>query len=363
MSGGGDTENDDKQFEPTQKKLDDARKKGELAKSVDLNTAAAYAGFSLTAFAFGAGSLTALGTVGAVLLGQADRIAPLILNGHGTAPVGGLIAQVGIPILPWFAVPGLLVLLSVLAQRSLVVAPERIKPKLSRLSIVQNAKNKFGRGGLFEFAKSTVKLTLYAVLLGVYLSYHIEEMLGVMQLSPNMAVAQLVRMAAQFMVVAVAIAGVMGAIDYVWQAAEHQRKNRMSHQEMKEEVKQSEGDPQMKQQRRQRAMDIATNRMIQDVPTADVVIVNPTHYAVALKWNRNSRGAPVCVAKGVDEIAARIREVAAEAGVPMRRDPPTARALHASVEIGEEIRPEHYRAVAAAIRFAEEMRTRAGANR
>jgi flagellar biosynthetic protein FlhB len=102
--------------------------------------------------------------------------------------------------------------------------------------------------------------------------------------------------------------------------------------------------------------------MLADVPDADVVIVNPLHYAVALKWNRGGGGAPVCVAKGVDEIAFRIREVAAEAGVPVRRDPPTARALFAVVEIGEEIRIEHYKAVAAAIRFAEEMRKKAGAH-
>jgi flagellar biosynthetic protein FlhB len=99
--------------------------------------------------------------------------------------------------------------------------------------------------------------------------------------------------------------------------------------------------------------------MLDDVPKADVVIVNPTHYAVALKWRRGDRGAPVCLAKGVDEIAARIRERAAGAGVPLHADPPTARALFATVEIGREITPEHYRAVAAAIRFSEAMRARA----
>jgi flagellar biosynthetic protein FlhB len=101
--------------------------------------------------------------------------------------------------------------------------------------------------------------------------------------------------------------------------------------------------------------------MLADVPKADVVIVNPTHFAVALKWSRRKGAAPVCVAKGVDEVAARIRAAAAEAGVPIHRDPPTARALHATVNLGEEVRPEHYRAVAAAIRFAERMRSRARA--
>lgn len=353
----------DKQYEPTQKKLDDARRKGELARSADLNTAAVYAAFTLTALGLGAASLTALGEIGAGLIGQADRMAPLFLGERATATVGGLMGAVGLAVLPWLALPGLAALASILAQRSLVVAPERIQPKLSRLSLIQNARQKFGRAGLFEFAKSSVKLVLYTLLLGVFLSMHVEEMLGTMQLSPAMAAARLGSMAAEFLAVVVAIAATIGAIDYVWQVAEHRRKHRMSHQELREEMRQAEGDPHMKQQRRQRGIDIATNRMLRDVPGANVVIVNPTHYAVALKWSPSAPGAPVCVAKGVDEIAARIREVAAEAGVPMRRDPPTARAIHATVEIGEEILPEHYRAVAVAIRFAEEMRARARPNR
>ena len=133
----------------------------------------------------------------------------------------------------------------------------------------------------------------------------------------------------------------------------------MSHQELREEHKQHEGDPHMKQERRQRAQKIALDQMMAEVPKADVVIVNPTHFAVALKWYREPGSAPVCVAKGVDHMALAIREAAAQAGVPVRHDPPTARALHATTEIGQEIIPEHYRAVAAAIRFAEIMRRRA----
>ncbi|PSL15720.1 EscU/YscU/HrcU family type III secretion system export apparatus switch protein, partial [Shimia abyssi] len=121
------------------------------------------------------------------------------------------------------------------------------------------------------------------------------------------------------------------------------------------------GDPHIKQQRRQRAQEIATNQMLSDVPSADVIIVNPTHYAVALKWNRAPGEAPVCVAKGVDEVAKSIRECAHDAGVPIKSDPPTARALHAIVEIGHEVPPDLYRPVATAIRFAEAMRQKAKA--
>ena len=152
--------------------------------------------------------------------------------------------------------------------------------------------------------------------------------------------------------IAVAVAG----IDLVWQRFDHARRLRMSFQDLREETKQSEGDPYVKAQRRSRGEAIATNRMLLDVPKADVVIVNPTHYAVALKWSRARGSAPACVAKGEGEVALRIREVAETAGVAVHSDPPTARALHATVEIGREITPEHYRAVAAAIRFADRIR-------
>lgn len=352
----------EKSHEPTQKRLEEARKKGELARSADLNTAAGYAGLALVATGLGAATVQRMAGAGLVLFDQADTLAPVFLGG-GLALAGGLTGAVALGVIPWFAGPGLAALVSILAQRSLVVAPQKLAPKLSRLSPIANAKSKFGRAGLFEFAKSAAKLTLYGLLLTVYLLRRLPEMLGSMHLSPGMAMATMLRMSVEFLLVVVVISALLGAGDYLWQVFEHLRKNRMSHQELKEEFKQAEGDPHVKQQRRSRGMAIAMNSMLADVPEADVVIVNPTHYAVALKWDRSAPGAPVCVAKGVDEIAARIREIAAENGVPLHRDPPTARALHATVEIGQEIRREQYRAVAAAIRFAETMRNRARARR
>jgi flagellar biosynthetic protein FlhB len=204
-----------------------------------------------------------------------------------------------------------------------------------------------------------VKLCVISAVLAIFLSREAEAILGLMHLSPGMITAELSRLLTGFLMVVLAVSLSIAAIDYVWQYFEHIRKNRMSHKELRDEAKESEGDPHLKGERRRRGMDIATNRMLADVPKADVVIVNPTHYAVALKWSRKKGAAPTCVAKGVDEVAARIREAAAEAGVPVHRDPPTARALHATVEIGREIGADHYKAVAAAIRFAERMRARA----
>lgn len=357
MSGQQD-ESAAKEHEPTPRKLEEARRKGEVPKSNDLVTAAAWAGLALAGAAVGGASLTAAGGAGMVLLDQADRLAPLLAEG-ARAPVGGLIGRIGGALAPFFLVPFAAALVALVAQQALIFAPEKLKPKLSRISPISNAKQKFGRSGLFEFAKSTVKLLVIGTALWLFLLAQLPRILAAPQLEPRPVAVELMGLILEFLVLVVAILGVIGAIDFFWQRAEHIRKNRMSHKELRDEMKQSEGDPHLKQARRQRGQEIASNRMLSEVPKADVVIVNPTHYAVALRWSRQPGTAPVCVAKGTDEIAARIREAAHAAGVPVRRDPPTARALHATVKIGAEIRPEHYGAVAAAIRFAEKMRRRA----
>jgi flagellar biosynthetic protein FlhB len=127
----------------------------------------------------------------------------------------------------------------------------------------------------------------------------------------------------------------------------------MSDDELRRENKENEGDPHLKMVRREKAKALSVSRMMLDVPKANVVIVNPEHYAVALKWSRESKRAPVCVAKGVDHLAAKIKEIAAASGVPIRSDPVTARAVYATVKVGREIERAHYAAVAAALHFAE----------
>ena len=354
-----DANQNDKQYEPTQKKLDDARKKGEFAKSADLTTAAGYAGFLLVSWAVGSSSLLNLASGLRNMLDHSEAIASELFTARSSPVIGGWIRELGGALSPWVLVPGLVALLVVLAQRGLVFAPEKLKPQASRLSIIKGFGNKFGRQGLFEFAKSFAKLSIYSAVLGAFLVLQADEILGVLYLSPAIAMAQFLKLTLLLVSVVLVIALVIGLIDLVWQRAEHLRKNRMSRKEMTDEQKESEGDPMMKQQRRQKAVSLAMNQMLADVPEADVVIVNPTHYAVAPKWERASGRAPVCVAKGVDAVAERIRALANEAGVPIRSDPPTARALYSSIGLGDEITSDHYRAVAAAIRFAEGLKRRA----
>lgn len=350
----------DKTHEPTQHKLDEARKKGELARSADLTTAGAYLGFLITALAAGAQSVTHISTQMMVLVDQADSLSTLIFEGHAAAPVGGLLGAIALGLIAWFTIPAGLALMAVFAQNAMVFAPDKLIPKISRLNPISNAKNKYGLTGLFEFAKSFVKLVVYSIALGVFLTWRMPEMAGSLHAEPRGIGALMVQVIVEFMMVVCLVALAIGALDYMWQRFDHHRKHRMSHKEIRDEVKQHEGDPHMKQERRMRGQQIASEQMMADVPKADVVLVNPTHYAVALKWSRAPGAAPECVAKGVDHMALAIRELAMEHGVPLRHDPPTARALYATTEIGQEIDTEHYRAVAAAIRFAETMRRRAG---
>jgi flagellar biosynthetic protein FlhB len=354
----GESDDSEKEHDPTEQRLREAREKGDVPRGRDLFAAAGAAGLLLALAVEGEGMIEGIGTFGMVLLDQSPELAPLVL-GSGGGPVGGMLGTVALATAPLFVLPFATALAAIAVQRALVVTPANLMPKLSRISPLAGARNKFGRSGLFDFAKSVTKLVAVSAVFGTFLVSHAPEILGTLHLGPGPAMGALGQMMVEFLALVVLLQAVIGGLDLFFQTAEHRRRNRMSRRELLDEMKQVEGDPHLKAERRQRGVDIATNRMLAEVPKADVVIVNPTHYAVALAWNRNSGRAPVCVAKGVDEIAARIREAAQAAGVPIRRDPPTARVLHATVDIGAEIEPDHYRAVAAAIRFAEAMRRRA----
>ncbi len=348
----------EKEHAPSQKKLDDARKKGEIPRSQDLTTAGMYAGFLVAIVGFGAQVVATFGGLTMSMLDRPDVLSDLVFAESGTSVAGGFLVELAKSLIPLFVLPGAVVIVLLVSTRSIVFAPDKITPKLSRISVVSNAKNKFGRSGLFEFVKSMSKLLIYSAVLALFLSYKLPEIIGSLSASPAMAGRMLAVLSIQFLSIVFGISLVLGGVDFMWQTQEHIRKNRMSMQDLKDEHKSSEGDPHAKQQRRQKGYDIAMNSMMSAIPDADVVIVNPTHYAVVLTWSRDQGSAPTCVAKGVDEVAHKIREIANENAVPIHSDPPTSRALYASVEVGDEVPPDLYRAVAAAIRFSEEIRAK-----
>ena len=355
---GEDSDKDSKQFDPTPRRLEKAREEGDAVRSEDIQAALSGLGLLAAAAIFGAAAIRHAGETAMVFLDRADSLPVPGEHGAGVFLAGAAVS-VAAPLVSLLLVPMALILIWLIASRGLVFASSKLQLKPSRLSIISNFGQKFGRGGLVDFLKKSVKMVLIAVALGFFLRSRADQIIGSMSLDPGQVSLLMAKLLAGFLILVIALNTVFGAVDYLWQRMEFLRRNRMTRKEMTDEMKDSEGDPHMKADRRRRAQEVANRRMLADVPTSDVVIVNPTHYAVALKWDRLRGGAPICVAKGVDEVAARIRERAQEAGVPIRRDPPTARAIYSVTELGEEIRREHYAAVAAAIRFATAMRAKA----
>lgn len=350
MSGGEDK--DDRQHEPSEQKLRRAREKGDIPRSAEATTALAYLGF-LGAF------IVACAMVVPAWLSLAQRTLggePLPQASDSLARSLGLLAAAAV--MGAVLLPAALVVLGLVIQRGLVFTPSRLAPDLKRIDPFRNAAQKFGRTGLVTFVLSLAKLSgvaLGGVLLFTTLGRTIAQSAS---MGTGAWIAALPILIRQVLLLALAIALVFAGIDLLWKHFDFRHRNRMTRKEVEDEHKDSEGDPHLKAARRQKAVDLALGSMLADVERADVVIVNPTHYAVALEWKRGSGRAPVCLAKGVDEVAARIRQRARDHKVPVWSDPPCARALHATVGIGDEIPHAQFGPVAAAIRFAEAMRAK-----
>ncbi|MBV0890754.1 flagellar type III secretion system protein FlhB [Paracoccus sp. Z118] len=347
---------EDRQHDPSEQKLRRAREKGDIPRSPETSTALSWLGSVLALTMVAAAALGGWSAMAARLLGaEAWPVAPASAFDIATA----LGRRSGVIVLALLTAPAALVLLGLVVQRGFVFTPSKLSPDLNRINPLKNAGQKFGRQGLMTFALSLAKAALVAA--GGWLLFR--SLMGRLGsaafLAEDQWTAALALLMRQVLLLALAIAVVFAGIDLFWKRLEFLRRNRMTRKEVQDEHKESEGDPHLKQARRQRAVDIALGTMLADVEKADVVIVNPTHYAVALEWKRGSGRAPVCLAKGVDEVAARICERARAHDVPIWSDPPCARALHATVKLGEEIPHAQFGPVAAAIRFAEAMRVRA----
>lgn len=357
MSGEDDAA--EKTHDPTPHRLEEARKKGDIARSPEVNSALAFLALLAAATAFGGRALSDLAlalqqALAAAVQGQASATFPSAAAPSHVA--GRVIAGSGPAAALLFAVPAVAVIAGLVVTRAVSFAPDKIVPKAGRLDPIANLRQKFGPTGLVDFARGALKLIAVSVCLVLFGLVRLPDIIASAALDPGAGTVVFLRLFLEFLALVVAISVPVAVLDLLWQHFDLARRNRMSRKDILDEMKSTEGDPMLKQQRRQRGQEIATNRMLDKVAKADVVIVNPTHYAVALTWARTRGRAPVCVAKGTDEIALRIRERAEAAGVPLHRDPATARALFATVRLDEEIAPAHYRAVAAAIRFADRVR-------
>jgi flagellar biosynthesis protein FlhB len=343
----GQDEND-KSEEPTQKRLDDALQRGDVAKSQEVNAWFVIAG----------GTLVVMSFAGSMSYGLATSMRGLLANSYAIRVEGRsflpTVQKIGIEVIAAAAIPLLLLLLAAIVgnmiQHQLVWSSEPLKPKLSKISPLAGVKRLFSKQALMNFVKGLLKIVLLGAVMAALLWPERTRLDTLVTLDPAAILPMTQTLALQLLGAVVAILAFIAAGDFLFQYRQWFERQKMSFQELKEEFKSTDGDPHVKAKIRQIREGRMRKRMMASVPDATVVITNPTHYAVALKYDRGMN-APVCVAKGMDAIALKIREVAQANGVPIVENPPLARALHGTVEIDSEIPAEHYQAVAEVIGY------------
>lgn len=345
--------------EPSQKRLDEARQKGNVATSREVNHW----------FMIAAATLFVAMLAPATLADISDALRPFLEVPDRIVADGGNLRQVTLDtfgrLIGAVMVPLALVVAAALAsgflQHGFVFSSESIKPKLEKISPFAGAKRLFSTRSVAEFLKGVLKLVVAGVV-GFALVWPALGDLGSMTHEELPVILDLTRsLALRLMAGVLASMTVIAGLDYLYQRMQHMKKLRMTKQEVKDEYRQTEGDPMVKSRLRQIRMERSRKRMMAQVPTSDVVITNPTHFAVALKYEAVSMQAPRVTAKGADHLAARIRELAMENGVPIVENPPLARALYATVDLDAEVPPEHYKAVAEVIGYIMRLRRRGGA--
>jgi len=339
--------------DPTQKRLDEALERGDVVKSQEVNTWFVLATATLILLSFSGSMSSAILTM----------LRGILANAHGIPVDGRGLVQtmqaLGIATVAAVALPfGLLALAAVagnVIQHRLVWSAESLKPKLSKISLGAGFKRLFSKVALANFVKGLVKLGLIGTVMTVILWPKRRELDGLVTMDPAVVLPLVKSMSLELLGTVIAILAIVAAADYLFQYRTWYNRQKMSLREMKEEFKQTEGDPAIKAKIRQLRQARMRKRMMAAVPKASVIITNPTHYAVALQYDKGMN-APVCLAKGLDNLALKIREVAAAHDIPIVENPPLARALHATVEMDEEIPPEHYKAVAEVIGYVMRLR-------
>ncbi len=348
-----DEDKESKTQDPTQKRLDDALEKGDVVKSQEVSTWFVIAASTLLLSSF-SGSMSA---------GIEAPMRNLLMNMHQIRVDGpgllSLLTSIEFMLIGVLGVPLLLLMIagvgSNLIQHRLVFSTEPLSPKFSKISPAAGFTRLFGKQAGANFLKGLFKVIALGTVMVLVLWPERHRLDAMIHFDPVSLLAVTKTISVQLMGTVVAMLAVVATLDYLFQYRQWFERQKMSLQEIKEEYKQSEGDPHIKGRIRQIRFARMKKRMMAAVPSASVIITNPTHYAVALKYYRGMP-APVCVAKGIDALALKIREIAAANNVPIVENVPLARALHASVEIDDEIPVEHYHAVAEVIGYVMRLR-------
>ncbi len=350
-----DSDQEDRTEDPTQRRLDKALERGDVAKSTEVSTlfmlSAAALAFMIfaktgtldTAFALKAfmGNIHQYSTDATSLRMIAER----------SLKIGAM--AVGLPML-FLVLAGLA---GNMIQHKLVWSVEALGLKFNRISPAAGLKRLFGKESLVQFIKGLAKMIVVGIAIVVSLSPEREKLEALVQVDVSALLPEMLRLFIKLMGATLAIYVFIAAADFAYQRSTWYKRQKMTRQEIKEEQKESEGNPEIKQKIKQLRTRAARKRMMASVPKASVIITNPTHYAIALRYEAGMN-APICLAKGLDAVALKIREIAGEHDIPIVENKPLARALHASVDIDGEIPAEHYKAVAEVIGYVMRFRKR-----
>lgn|SRR6185437_9451260 len=353
MAESDDNDDTQKTEDPSQKRLDEALKRGDVVKSQEVSTWFIIAGATLVLMAFSGGMSSQLTATMRGLIANAHDI-----NVDGPA-LPRLFQKIGAEMIAAVAIPFLLLMLAALGgnliQHKPVWSLEGLAPKLSKISPAAGFKRLFSKQALANFAKGIVKLTLIGSVLTVLMWPERGRIMALERVDPAAVMPLAQTLALKLLGAVVAMMAIVAIADYLFQYRQWYERQKMSLRELREEFKQTEGDPAIKGKMKQIRQTRMRRRMIAAVPKAAVIITNPTHYSIALQYERGME-APVCVAKGVDALALKIREIAGEHSIPIVENPPLARALHATVEVDQAIPVEHYKAVAEVIGYVMRLR-------
>ncbi|MDE1152316.1 MAG: flagellar biosynthesis protein FlhB [Micavibrio sp.] len=356
MSEGGDDDDSSKTESPTQRRLDEARKRGQIVYSREVSNWFMLFTATLLVLMAGPGIMSDLQDVLKTFLSEAHTYPT---DGNALRELSKVLfmrvaGDMAFPMLSLMAVG----VLSGLVQTGPLLTGEPLKPDLSKLSIFKGFGRLFSMKSIAEFVKGLLKLLVVSVAIYMSLRPYFDGVEHFINSDIGQVMFDLRSLFTKMMVSALIVMFVIAAADYAYQRYDFMQKMMMSKQEMKEEFRQTEGDPHVKARLRQLREQKARQRMMQAVPDADVVITNPTHYAVALKYDTSKMDAPQMIAKGVDAVAQRIRDVAREHEIPVVENPTLARALYDSMEIEQTIPHEQYKAVAEVISYVFKLKGR-----
>lgn len=343
-------EDKDQKTEPaTPKKLDDARKKGDVAKSMEISSVAVLFASLATLYYSSNYMIENLMNLVAQNLMEAGTMEVNTVNMHHL--LKDMTLQIGMITFPIALGVFAIAIASNIAQVGFMVSSESLAPKLSKINPINGIKRLVSLRSLVELVKSISKIVIIALVVYFAINKEVDNVPTLMYLPAADILIFIGRVSFIILLKTGGILFVLALIDFVYQKWEYGKKLRMTKQEIKDESKQSDGDPKVKSRIRQLQREWARQRMMAEVPNADVVITNPTHFAVALKYKKDEMSAPLVIAKGRNYSALKIKKIASESGVPIVENKPLARALYENIEIGMEVPPDMYKAVAEVLAY------------